>query len=72
MENTDKSLVDAHCRGDREAFAELVRRYGGSVLGYLRKVSSRPDLAEDLFQETFRRAHEKAHTLRSSQFKPWL
>ncbi|MHC4060147.1 MAG: RNA polymerase sigma factor [Planctomycetota bacterium] len=72
MENTDKSLIDAHCRGDREAFAELVRRYGGSVLGYLRKVSGRPDLAEDLFQETFRRVHEKAHTLRGNQFKPWL
>ncbi|MHC4621695.1 MAG: RNA polymerase sigma factor, partial [Planctomycetota bacterium] len=72
MENTDKSLVDAHCRGDTEAFAELVGRYGGSILGYLRKVSGRPDLAEDLFQETFRRVHEKAHTLRGSQFKPWL
>jgi len=72
MENTDKSLVNAHCRGDTEAFAELVRRYGGSILGYLRKVSGRPDLAEDLFQETFRRVHEKAHTLRGSQFKSWL
>jgi RNA polymerase sigma-70 factor (ECF subfamily) len=72
MENTDKSLVNAHCRGDTEAFAELVRRYGGSILGYLRKVSGRPDLAEDLFQETFRRVHEKAHTLRGDQFKPWL
>jgi RNA polymerase sigma-70 factor (ECF subfamily) len=72
MENTDKSLIDAHCRGDKEAFAELVRRYGGSILGYLRKVSGRPDMADDLFQETFRRVHEKAHTLRGSQFRPWL
>jgi RNA polymerase sigma-70 factor (ECF subfamily) len=29
-------------------------------------------MADDLFQETFRRVHEKAHTLRGNQFKPWL
>jgi len=28
--------------------------------------------AEDLFQETFKRVHEKAHTFRGSRFKPWL
>lgn len=29
-------------------------------------------MAEDLFQETFKRVHEKAHTLRGSRFRPWL
>jgi len=72
MENADKSLIDAHLEGDREAFAELVRRHGGIVLGYLRKMTGRPELAEDLFQETFKRVHEKAHTLRGSRFRPWL
>jgi len=28
--------------------------------------------AEDLFQETFKRVHEKAHTFRGNQFKSWL
>jgi len=72
MDNTDKSLVEAHCRGDQTAFAELVRRYGASVLGYLIKVSGSRDEAEDLFQETFKRVHEKAHTLRGNNFRPWL
>lgn len=72
MDNTDKSLVEAHCRGDQTAFAELVRRYGASVLGYLIKVSGSRDMAEDLFQETFKRVHEKAHTLRGNNFRPWL
>jgi RNA polymerase sigma-70 factor (ECF subfamily) len=72
MENTDKRLIDAHCQGDREAFAELVRRHGGIVLGYLTKITGRRDQAEDLFQETFKRVHERAHTLRTSRFKPWL
>ncbi len=72
MENTDKSLIDAHRQGDKTAFAELVRRYGDSVLGYLTKMSGSRERAEDLFQETFKRVHEKAHTLRGNHFKPWL
>jgi RNA polymerase sigma-70 factor (ECF subfamily) len=72
MENTDKSLIDAHCQGDPEAFGELVRRYGDSVLGYLIRMSPNREHAEDLFQETFKRVHEKAHTFRGPQFKGWL
>lgn len=72
MENTDKSLLDAHRQGDSTAFTELVRRYGSSLLGYLMRMSGSREHAEDLFQETFKRVHEKAHTLRGEQFKPWL
>jgi RNA polymerase sigma-70 factor (ECF subfamily) len=72
MENTDKSLIDAHRKGDKTAFGELVRRYGDSVLGYLTKMTGSREQAEDLFQETFKRVHEKAHTLRGNHFKPWL
>ena len=72
MQSTDKSLIDAHCQGDPTAFAEIVRRYGGSVLRYLTRMSGRQERAEDLFQETFKRVHEKAHTFRGSQFRPWL
>jgi len=62
MESTDKSLVDAHCKGDPEAFGELVHRYGGSVLGFLTAMTGNRDQAEDFFQETFKRVHEKAQT----------
>jgi len=72
MENTDKSLIDAHRQGDKTAFGELVRRYGDSVLGYLTRMSGSRERAEDLFQETFKRVYEKAHTLRGNRFKPWL
>jgi RNA polymerase sigma-70 factor, ECF subfamily len=72
MEKTDKSLLDAHRQGDATAFGELVRRYGDSVLGYLVRMSGSRERAEDLFQETFKRVHEKAHTFRGPQFKGWL
>lgn len=72
MENTDKNLIEAHRQGDPAAFGELVRRYGDSVLGYLIRMSRNREQAEDLFQETFKRMHEKAHTFRGPQFKGWL
>jgi len=72
METTDKSLIDAHLQGDKMAFAELLRRYGDSILGYLMAMSPNREQAEDLFQETFKRVHEKAATFRGTQFKSWL
>ncbi|MHC4175230.1 MAG: RNA polymerase sigma factor, partial [Planctomycetota bacterium] len=72
METTDKSLLDAHRQGDKMAFEELLRRYGDIVLGYLMRMSGNREKAEDLFQETFKRVHEKAHTFRGTGFKSWL
>ncbi len=72
MESTDKSLMKAHIKGDPKAFGELVRRYGDGLLGYLTRMSRNRHEAEDLFQETFKRVHEKAHTFRGGQFKSWL
>jgi RNA polymerase sigma-70 factor (ECF subfamily) len=69
---TDESLLDAHLRGQEGAFHELVRRHGDSLLGYLFHMTGNRDQAEDLFQETFKRVHEKAHTFRGARFKGWL
>jgi len=35
-------------------------------------MSGSREQADDLFQETFKRVHEKAHTFRGTQFKSWL
>ncbi len=72
MESTDKSLLDAHIRGDAGAFEQIVRRYGDAVLGYLTRMTSDRELAEDLFQETFKKVHEKARSFAGGSFKSWL
>jgi RNA polymerase sigma-70 factor (ECF subfamily) len=72
MVNTDKSLIDAHLQGDTTAFGEIVRRHGDSLLGYLTRMTGSIEQAEDLFQETFKRVHEKADTFRGSRIKCWL
>lgn len=70
--NTDESLLAAYACGDRAAFGELVQRYGDGVLGYLYHMTGDRDQAEDLFQETFKKVHEKGHTFRGEHFKSWL
>ncbi len=71
-EVSDKSLIEAHLRGETAAFESIVRRYGDGLLGYLIKMTGNREQAEDLFQETFRRVHEKAHTFRGRSFKSWM
>ncbi len=70
---SDEALMAAHLNGDTTAFEELVRRHGGSLLGYLTRMSGNRDRAEDFFQETFKRVHQKGHTFNvEGRFKPWL
>lgn len=71
-EPSDRNLLEAHGRGEPEAFAALVRRHGPLILGYLTKMTHNRDQAEDLFQETFRRVHQYAGQFRGESVKPWL
>ena len=72
IDSSDKGLIDAHRSGDTDAFSRILRRYGPDVLAYLSRFSGDRNLAEDFFQETFRRVHEKAHTFKGPKLKPWL
>jgi len=72
MDTTDKMLIDAHVRGDKAAFAQIVQRHGDGLYGYLVRMTGDVTCAEDAFQETFWRVHCKAHTLKGNNFKGWL
>ncbi|MCK5271359.1 MAG: sigma-70 family RNA polymerase sigma factor [Sedimentisphaerales bacterium] len=73
MELSDEALIEAHQQGDETAFGRLVRRYGDSLLGYLVKMTGNRQQAEDLFQETFSKVHQKAGTFKGQgRFKGWL
>jgi len=72
MSDADRNLVDAHLKGDPMAFETIIRRYGPAVLGYLTKMAQNQHMAEDLFQETFSKVHQKAHTFRGQNLRPWV
>ena len=62
--------VRAH---DEEAFAELMRRYRGSLIPFFASLSRDADLAEDLFQETFIRLwRARERYLPAAKFSTYL
>ena len=70
---SDKDLLQRYTAGEEEAFQELVHRYKDSVYGFLRRFLSRPDLVEDVFQETFMQLFVSRDTFDISRpLRPWL
>ena len=61
----DHELLRRFAKGDQEAFVELYLRRQAEVFTFCMRLSpGDPDLASDLFQETFIKVYRKAHTFR--------
>jgi RNA polymerase sigma-70 factor (ECF subfamily) len=73
LTTSDDELVEQTLRGDRAAFQELTVRYYRPVGAFILKRVERPDLIEDLLQETFLEAYQalKAGRL-PGRFSSWL
>jgi RNA polymerase sigma-70 factor (ECF subfamily) len=73
LEATDEMLMVRYQRGDREAFAELVRRYKRPIFNFVLRQLRTPALAEDLTQETFLRVVQNAAEFKhESRFSTWI
>lgn len=74
MDQTDEQLIAECAQGDREAFEELYRRYGGRIASYLYRCVSDMHLAEELCQETFARVWMRAGQCDTARgrFRSWL
>lgn len=73
-EHSDLDLVSRFlAERDESAFATIVQRHGGMVLGLCRNVLCHTQDAEDVFQATFLVLACKAHTIRKQQsLSSWL
>ena len=70
---TDAELVLAVLKGEKQAFAVLVKRYEKPVLAVALNVLDDHHLAADVSQDAFVRAYEHLRRLRRPQaFGPWL
>lgn len=66
-------IVNLARSGDRNAFAELVRRHQSSVRNLMRRFSRDPILADDLAQQTFLRVWMSLKSLKEAKaFAGWL
>jgi RNA polymerase sigma-70 factor (ECF subfamily) len=73
-EPSDEALVaSVVARRDAVAFETLVLRYQSRVRNWLRQLARDAALADDLAQETFIRAWERAHTFSGKgRFSSWI
>jgi RNA polymerase sigma-70 factor (ECF subfamily) len=70
---SDAELVERTLRGETAAFHQLTVRYYRPVGGFILKRVGRPDLVEDLVQETFLEAFQALKAGRQPQrFSTWL
>ncbi len=70
---SDDPLLVAASRGDREAFAAIVKEHQTSVFGFLRARMIEPSDAEDLCQEVFLRSYQNcAEFRRATSIRGWL
>jgi RNA polymerase sigma factor (sigma-70 family) len=69
----DAELVSATIKGDRGAYAALVRRYASRIYAICLAMLHDPDDSQDAAQETLLRGMTRIHTLRDgSQFAMWI
>ncbi|SDD83151.1 RNA polymerase sigma-70 factor, ECF subfamily [Paenibacillus sp. UNCCL117] len=74
MELTDDhAIIEAVLKGDKQAYAGIVRRYQNKLYGLFRKMGSSEADAQDLTQETLLKAYRKlaAHNPAQS-FAGWI
>jgi RNA polymerase sigma-70 factor (ECF subfamily) len=71
--DSEREIVRAVRRGEREAFGRLVETYQGRVFGLVLMVVREPAGAEDVTQEAFVRAYLHLHQYDERRpFYPWL
>jgi RNA polymerase sigma-70 factor (ECF subfamily) len=71
---SDEQLLQGYrVSGDREAFAQLVRRYERELYNYLYRYTGSAEMAEDAFQATFLQVHLKCGQYEEGRkVRPWL
>jgi RNA polymerase sigma-70 factor (ECF subfamily) len=69
----DAELVCQVLQGNRAAYSDLVKRYTAQIAALCRAHLSRPEVVEDLVQETFLRGLDNLASLREPRsFGSWL
>lgn len=71
---SDDALIERVGRGDRDAFAQLYRRYERPVFGVLLRLGGQRALAEEWLQEAFTRVWlaARSHDAARGAVRPWI
>lgn len=68
-----RGWLPRYCRGDNEAFSQLMRHYRSLIYTFLYRYGIDSQNRDDLFQEIFLKIHQSASRYRPNQpLRPWL
>ncbi len=69
----ERGWLPRHCRGDRQAFPELLQTYRAPVYSYLVRTGMVPGVRDDLFQDIFLKIHQAASAYQPDRpLRPWI
>ena len=72
-QGTEQGLIEKIRKGDERAFATLLRIYNGKIYGFFYRTFRCPEIAKDLFQETFLRVWRNIGRFDANRrFDVWL
>jgi RNA polymerase sigma-70 factor (ECF subfamily) len=73
VDATDEMLMVRYQRGERKAFAELVRRHNRAIYNFVLRQLRVPSIAEDVTQDVFMRLVQNAAEFKhEARFLTWL
>ncbi len=69
----EQGLIEKAIKGDKEAFASLVRQYQNRIFGFIMRMTANRETALDLTQDTFLAAYQNLSGFRQeASFSTWL
>lgn len=68
----EQELIQASKQGDLDSFNQLVLNYQKQVYNFALRMINRPDIAEDVTQETFLSAFKSVRSFKGGSFRAWL
>lgn len=71
QQQSDQDVIDQVLAGDRERFADLIRRYSDPLYRHALGMTGSPDVAEDILQSSFIKAYHHLGEVRG-RFDAWL
>lgn len=74
LEKLAEQVLILRCQiGDKEAFGELIERYGNALRYFIYCLLDNNQIAEDIFQDTWLIVIRRIHALKETEaFSPWL
>jgi RNA polymerase sigma-70 factor (ECF subfamily) len=73
LDLNERNWLPRHCRGDEQAFEELLRAYRNLVFTFLYRYGVESHHRDDLFQDIFLKIHQSAASYRPSEpLRPWV